>query len=165
MKPGLGFFLLAAAALTGAAAPAAQTRPDLSGRWEISQSKSSPGAIGNGAKISFASELILTQSPGELRVEMRYPRTPDPIVAVYKFDGSETTVTLSEGSTEKAKAAWEGEKLVVTARRVVSTAFGNFITDSKEAWSRAGNVLTIQKTQTSDGLSDNETAIFDLDRP
>jgi hypothetical protein len=158
-------FLFILAVVAAAAPAAAQTRPDLSGRWEISQSKSSPGAIGNGAKISFASELILAQSPTELRVEMHYPRTPDPIVIVYKFDGTEASVTLSEGTTEKAKAQWEGDKLVITARRVVSTAFGNFITDSKETWSRMGNVLSIQKTQSSDGLSDNETAIFDRDQP
>jgi len=162
MKPRV---LLIVAVVATPAPAAAQTRPDFSGRWEISQSKSSPGAIGNGAKISFASELILAQTPTELRVEMHYPRTPVPIVVVYKFDGSEATVTLSEGTTEKGTARWEGDKLVITSRRTVSTAFGNFVTDSKEAWSRMGNVLSIQKTQSSDGLSDTETAIFDRDQP
>ena len=150
-----------------ATAPAlmvAQARPDFSGRWEISQAKSSAGATSNGANISFPSELIIGQRLAELHVETRFPRS-EPLTTVYKLDGSEITAGTPAGVTEKAKATWDGNNLVITARRVVSSAFGDFVTDSKEIWTRTGNVLTITKSETSDGVVTNERAVFDRDQP
>ena len=164
MKP---LFLVSFAALVLVAAPPltrAQTRPDFSGKWEISQAKSSAGATSNSANISFPSELIITQRPAELHVESRFPRS-EPFMTVYKLDGTEVTTGTSSGVNEKAKAMWDEQNLVITARRVVSTQFGDFITDSKEIWSRTGNVLTIRKSETSDGLNQSETAVFDKDQP
>lgn len=164
MRP---LFLIAIAVLVLAAVPAltrAQEGPDFTGRWEISQAKSSPGAIGNNAKVSFPSELIIQRRAAELQVEMRIPRT-DSVTAVYKLDGSEITVSTPAGIAEKAKAMWDGSKLVIAARRVVSSAFGDFITDTKEVWTRSGNVLTIGKTATSDGISATETAVYDKEQP
>jgi hypothetical protein len=142
----------------------AQGKPDFSGKWEISQAKSSPGATSNGANIAFPSELIIVQRPAELQVEARFPRS-DPQSTVYKLDGSEITAGTPAGVTEKATAAWEGNNLVITARRVVSSAFGDFATDSKETWTRTGNVLTITKSETSDGVVNNERAVFDREQP
>jgi hypothetical protein len=135
-------------------------RSDFSGKWEISGAKSSPGAIGNGARVTFASELIISQQPAELHVDMRYPRT-DPVIAVYKLDGSEITVGTHAGITETARVTPDGDKLIITARRVVASAFGDFVTDTKEVWTRNGNVLTIVKTATSAGASATETAVFE----
>ncbi|MET0212595.1 MAG: hypothetical protein ABW292_06315, partial [Vicinamibacterales bacterium] len=143
---------------------AAQVQPDFSGHWKISQTKSSIGATGNNATISFPSELVIKQQPAELHVESRYPRSAA-LTTVYKLDGSEITINLPSSVTEKARARWEGGNLIITARRVVSSAFGEFVTDIKETWSRAGNVLTVQKTQSADGVTDAETAVFDRDQP
>ncbi|MBI3046809.1 MAG: hypothetical protein HYY76_00705 [Acidobacteria bacterium] len=140
----------------------AQAKPDFSGSWKINQAKSSAGATGNNAKVSFPSELVVTQQAGAVHVEIRFPRT-DPVKVTYTADGSEVAVPIP-GVTEKARAAWDGDRLVITARRVVSTAFGEFITDTKEIWTRTGDVLTIQKTQSSEGLSETETAVFDRSR-
>jgi len=140
-------------------ASAAQAPPDFSGHWKINQAKSSAGATGNNAKVSFPSELVVAQQGGDLRVEIRYPRT-DPVIAIYKLDGGEVAVPVP-GVTEKAKAAWEGGRLVIAAQRVVSTPFGNFVTDTREVWSRSGDVLTIRKTQSSEGLAETETAVFE----
>ena len=142
----------------------AQARPDFSGKWEISQAKSSAGATSNSANIAFPSELIVMQRPAELHVEARFPRS-DPFTTVYKLDGSEVAAGTPAGVTEKAKATWEGNNLVITARRVVASAFGDFVTDSKETWTRTGNVLTITKTETSDGVVNNERAVYDRDQP
>jgi hypothetical protein len=156
---------MVAVALTAVPALAiAQARPDFSGKWEVSQAKSSAGATSNSANIAFPSELIVTQRPAELHVEARFPRS-EPQTTVYKLDGSEITAGTPEGVTEKAKAAWDGNTLVITARRVVASAFGDFVTDSKETWTRTGNVLTITKTETSDGLVNNERAVYDRDQP
>lgn len=141
--------------------PTAQAHQDYSGRWALSQSKSTPGAAGNGATISFGSEVIVTQSPTELKVESRFPRVEATQIAVFKFDGSEVTLPLSEGVVEKAKAAWEGDKVVITARRVVSTQFGDFVSETKETWSVTGNLLTIQKTLTADSVVDTQRAVFE----
>lgn len=160
----LRFFISVAAfgLLTMPALTPAQARPEFSGRWKISQARSSPGAVGNGAKVGFPSELVIQHHPAELQVEMRIPRT-DPMTALYKLDGTEVTLGTPAGIAEKARAMWDGEKLVITARRVISTSFGDFVTDSKEVWSRTGNVLTISKTQTADGVSQTETGVFDKD--
>jgi hypothetical protein len=161
MKSVLWLSIAAIALLAVPALATAQTRHDYSGKWALSQSKSTQGAAGNGATISFGSEVIVTQTATELRVESRYPRVEQTQIVVFKFDGSEVTTPLSEGVVEKAKAVWEGDKVVITARRVVSTQFGDFVSETKETWSRMGNVLTIQKTLTSDGVTDSQTAVFD----
>ena len=166
LVPVAALVLVAAPALTGAPrlrSGQAQTRPDFSGTWEISQAKSSAGATSNGANISFPSELIITQRPAELHVEIRFPRS-EPFMTIYTLDGTEVTAGTPSGVNEKAKAMWEGQTLVITARRIVSTQFGDFITDSKETWSRTGNVLTIRKSESSDGLNQNETAVYDRDQ-
>jgi hypothetical protein len=143
------------------ASATAQAHQDYAGRWALSQSKSTRGAAGNQATISFGSELVITQSATELTVEMRFPRVEQTRIAVFTLDGSEVTLPLSEGVVEKAKASWEGDKVTITARRVVSTQFGDFVTETKEIWNRTGNLLTIQKTLTSDGVTDSQTAVFD----
>jgi hypothetical protein len=143
------------------AAAAAQAHQDYSGKWALSQSKSTPGAAGNGASISFASELIITQSASELKAEMHFPRIEQPQIVVFTLDGSEVTFPVSEGVVEKATALWQGDKLMITAHRVVSTPFGEFVTDTKETWNRTENLLTIQKTQMSAGVTDSQTAVFD----
>lgn len=156
-------WIASAAALVLVTVPAlalAQARPDFSGSWRISQAKSSGGATGNNAKVSFPSEVVIRQNPAELHVVTTFPRS-DPVTAVYKLDGSEITVAISAGITEKARAMWDGDKLVIAARRVISSAFGDFVSDTKEIWSRTGNALTVQKTQSSEGLAATETAVFD----
>jgi hypothetical protein len=160
-------FLIALAAIALLTAPVsatAQTHQDYSGKWALSQSKSTPGAAGNAATISFGSELVITQSASELKVEARFPRVEQTQIAVFKFDGSEVTLPLSEGVVEKAKAAWQDDKLTIAARRVVSSNFGDFVSETKETWSRAGNLLTIEKTVTSDGFNDTQKAVFDAVR-
>jgi hypothetical protein len=162
MKPLLH---LSVAAILVASVPAlvvSQTRADFSGRWKVSQAKSSRGAIGNQATVTFPSEMVIKQQGAELHIEIHHPRVK-PVTVVYKLDGGETTVPAPAGVTEKAKATWDGETLVITARRVVSTPVGDFATDTKEIWSRNGNVVTVRKTSTAEGLSDNETAVYERD--
>jgi hypothetical protein len=152
---------LAVALIAVAALATAQTRQDYSGKWALSQAKSTRGAAGNGAVISFGSELIVTQTPSEVKVESRFPRVEQTQSVAFKLDGSEVNVPMPEGITEKAKAAWEGDRLVVTARRVVASAFGDFVSETREIWTRKENVLTIEKTLTADGVTSKETAWFD----
>ena len=154
--------MIAMALVAVAGLATAQAHQDYSGKWALSQSKSTPGAAGNGASISFASDLLVTQSASELKAEMRYPRVEQAQIMVFKLDGSEVTIPLADGVVEKASAVWQGDKITITAHRVVSTPFGDFASDTKETWNRTGNLLAIQKTLTSDGVTDTQTAVFDL---
>ena len=152
-----------AMALVAPSGPAiAQAHQDYSGKWALSQSKSTPGAAGNGAAISFASDLIVTQSTSELKAELHFPRIEQPQIMVFKLDGSEVTIPLEDGVVEKAAAVWQGDRITITAHRVISTQFGEFVSDSKETWNRTGNLLAIQKTLVQDGISNTQTAVFDL---
>jgi hypothetical protein len=161
MKPVL-LLSIAAVALLAVPAPAkAQAHQDYSGKWALSQSKSTPGAAGNAATISFGSEVLVTQSATELKVESRFPRVEATQIVVFKFDGSEVTTPVAEGVVEKSKASWQGDKVVITARRVVSSQFGDFVSETKETWTRNGNLLSIQKTLTADGVNDSQTAVFE----
>jgi len=139
----------------------AQAHQDYSGRWALSQSKSTPGAAGNGATISFGSEVVVTQTPTELKVESRFPRVEQTQTVVFKLDGSEVTIPLGDGVVEKAKAGWDGDNVTISARRVVTTQFGEFVSETKETWSRTGNLLTVEKTLKSDGITDSQKAVFD----
>src|SRR5688572_9958616 len=113
-------WVVVVALATAPALAQAQARPDFSGKWEISQAKSSAGATSNSANISFPSEVIITQRPAELHVEVRFPRS-EPLTTVYKLDGSEITAGTPAGVTEKAKAAWDGNTLDRKSTRLNSS--------------------------------------------
>ena len=147
--------LLAVPALT-----VAQARPDFSGRWKYNQDKSSRGSSGNEAVIQFPSVLVIKQTPAELHVEMGTLRQDD-VTAIYKFDGSEVTVSAPEGITEKAKATWNGPRLVISLRRSFTSPIGDVVTEFKETWTLNGNLLTIEKIRTAEGVSDTERAVYD----
>ena len=70
-------------ALANPISAVAQAQPDFSGHWKISQAKSSTGATGNNATVSFPSELVIKQQPNELHVDSRYPRAA-PLTTVYR---------------------------------------------------------------------------------
>lgn len=155
--------MVSVAALTLVAVPAltlAQTRPDFSGTWRFSTERSGRGTEGNSPAITYPSELLVKQTPVEMHLEGRSLRQAD-MRAVYKFDGSEVTVSTTEGITEKAKAMWDGAKLVITARRSFAGPGGDFETDFRDVWTLNGNVLTIERTVTSDGVSATRRFVFD----
>lgn len=156
----LVIMLTAALTLALPALTLAQSRPDFSGSWVFNQGKSTKGTGGNTPVVTFPSEMVIKQTAGELHVEGSTMRQ-DAITAVYKFDGSEVTVGMPAGITEKARAAWDGNRLVITSKRSVSSIVGDIVTDFRETWSLAGNVLTIEKTRIAEGLSDTERAVFE----
>ena len=146
-----------------AAAPrlaAAQARPDLSGTWMLNFEKSGPDVAGNGAAVPFPSQLIVSQSPGELSVKGSSVRQ-NAFTAAYKLDGSRVTVAAPSGITETAEAKFEGDTLVIKSRRSFSSPAGETVVEFTEVWSRGGNVLTVKKTMTQDGDSQTATAVYD----
>ena len=138
----------------------AQARPDLSGTWMLNFDKSGPEVAGNGAAVPFPSQLIVSQSPGELSVKGSSVRQTS-FAAVYKLDGSRVTVAAPSGITETAEAKFEGDTLVIKSRRSFTSPAGETVVDFTEVWSRGGNVLTVKKTMTQDGDSQTATAVYD----
>lgn len=138
----------------------AQSKPDFSGKWVFNQAKSSRGTAGNSPVVSFPTEMAIKQTPAELHLQGSTVRQ-EGLTAVYKLDGAEVTVGAPEGISEKAKAVWDGSKLVITSRRSFSSPIGDVITDFKEVWTLNGNVLTIEKTKTAEGHSDTVQAVFE----
>ncbi len=85
-------------AIFGAVGLAAQTRPNFSGSW-----------IGVGPQPEIQ-ELTIKQDASTLSLESQ----PDVTTRTFKLDGSETKMSAPDGKLLLAKAAWEGNKLVVT---------------------------------------------------
>lgn len=138
----------------------AQARPDFSGTWTFNQGKSSPGTAGNAPDLSFPTEIVVKQTPAELHVASSTVRQK-PLTAVYKLDGSKVTVEMPSGISETGEARFDGANVVVTSRRSFSSPAGDVVVEFKDVWSLNGNVLTIEKTRTSDGDSTTAKGTFD----
>jgi hypothetical protein len=154
--------VLFAAALLASTAPAAfaQSAPNLAGTWRLNFDRSGERIAGNGADVTFPSQMVIVQTPTELTVERTSVRQ-DPFKAVYKLDGSRVNVAAPAGITETAAAKFDGATLVITSRRSFSSPAGDTVIEFREVWTLTGNELSVRKTVTQDGGSDTETAVYD----
>ena len=139
----------------------AQARPDFSGTWRISQSKSSRNVVGNTPDIQFPSQLEVKQSATDVSVVATSVRQ-QPLSATYKLDGSKVNVQAPAGITETGQAMLNGPNLVITSRRSFSSPAGDVVVDFKEVWTVNGNELTIEKTRTQVGdTPSTQKAVYD----
>ena len=160
-KPARAIVLFAALGLVSVAGPAsAQSTPSLAGTWRLNFDKSGERVAGNGADVTFPSEMVIAQSPTELTVERTSVRQ-DPFKAVYKLDGTRITVAAPNGISETAEARLDGATLVITSRRSFSSPAGDTVVEFREIWTVKGSELSVRKTVTQDGSSDTETAVYD----
>lgn len=160
------FLKISTAVLMIAAIPAlvlAQSKPDFSGRWVYQQLKSGLGTGGNAPVVNFATELGIKQTPSELHVNATTVRQ-NATTAVYKLDGSEVA-SETDGITEKARASWDGPRLVISSRRSFQSPIGVVATEFKEMWTLNGTTLTIEKTSSAQGVSDTEKAVYEKQPP
>jgi hypothetical protein len=124
-------------------APAAQGRPDFSGRWTTDPPPATEGGseTGRGARgagpgrgargggrgpragdmgSGWGPTITIAQDPASLTIEWAFFTRGDmqpPLRFTYALDGSETTNTVMMGrgmQTQKSKTAWNGERLVIT---------------------------------------------------
>jgi len=119
-------------------APAAQAPPDLSGTWR-------PQNAMSGQAYPF--EFTVTQTPDS--VTIRTPlNTPESVTL--KLNGEESRAQAGGGQgggapiTVTSRAAMEGNKLIVTS--AVSGGRGNGPMSVKQAYSRTGDTLTLETT-------------------
>lgn len=139
----------------------AQARPDFSGTWRISQSKSSRNVVGNTPDIQFPSQLDVKQSATDISVVATSVRQ-QPLSATYKLDGSKVNVQAPAGISETGQAMLNGPNLVITSRRSFSSPAGDVVVDFKEVWTVNGNELTIEKTRTQVGdTPSTQKAVYD----
>ena len=87
----------------------AQARPDFSGTWRISQSKSSRNVVGNTPDIQFPSQLEVKQSATDVSVVATSVRQ-QPLSATYTLDGSKVNVQAPAGITETGQAMLNGTR-------------------------------------------------------
>jgi hypothetical protein len=90
--------LVSVVAAFGAVGLAAQDRPNFSGTW-----------IGVGPQQGIR-ELTIKHDASTLSLEGQ----PDVTKHTFKLDGSQTEMSAPDGKPLLARAAWEGNKLVVT---------------------------------------------------
>ena len=139
----------------------AQGRPDFSGTWRISQSKSNRNVVGNTPDIQFPSQLEVKQTAADISVVATSVRQR-PVSATYKLDGSKVSVQAPEGITEIGQAVLNGSSLVITSRRSFSSPAGDVVVDFKEVWTANGNELTVEKTRTQVGdTPSTQKAVYD----
>jgi hypothetical protein len=152
-------FLVAAATAAALVVPTlspAQTGANFSGRWHFNATRTPRGENG----ISFPSELVIKHAGTQVQVDTDTVRQ-EVLTAVYPLGGEEITVPGPSGITTKGKAAMEGDKLVITSRRSFSSPAGEVVADSKEVFSVAGELLTVEKTQTIGGVTTTAKAVYD----
>jgi hypothetical protein len=139
--------LLAASELHG------QMNKSLAGTWALSQEAGGGGGGGRGGRgggipgVPLATLMVVKLSPAEVIVETNTGSAQSMQSAVYKVDGSETTVPGPLGWTVKAKAAWKDSTLVVNTVRSLEGPNGPVGAEIVDVYSVNGDVLTLERTQ------------------
>jgi hypothetical protein len=130
----------------------AQVSPALAGSWALAKDGGGRGgrAGGRGGGIPgvpLATEVVIKVSPTEVTVDTNTGSAQTVQTAVYRLDGSETTVPGPLGWTVKAKAAWKDSTLVVNTVRSLEGPNGPIGAEIVDVYSVAGDVLTLERTQ------------------
>jgi hypothetical protein len=113
--------VVTAVAVAMSAVAHAQKRPDFSGSWVYAEEKSKMSE-GFSVTLSFPSELAIKQSGNRLEM-VGTSNHLQPIVSAYNLDGTESTFDTAAGRV-KAKVAWQGNRLVITATRTYGSPVG-----------------------------------------
>ena len=128
-------------------AVAGQGAIDFSGTWkmDVTRSESAHQAVPIGPVT-----LIIKQTATEVSMQTRHAEAKKSAahneILTYRLDGSESTVTLADGSPIKCRAHWEGTKLVTgTTRNIQGATITTLYAHSLDA---TGNELSIHKTLT-----------------
>ena len=103
-----------AAAMLAVATVAFAQKPDFSGTWAPEPSANAGGG-GGGQRGGGGGPMVVKQTADALTIERQGPNGA--ITTVYKLDGSESEVPGGRGGTAKAKAKWDGDKLVIDTTR------------------------------------------------
>ncbi len=149
-------FVTAAVLVLGTASAFAQAKPNFAGKW-VAEAAAAPAPApggggpagagmgrGGGRGGGLGAELTITQDATTLKLDyVGGGRNPGPVSLTYKLDGSESKNAGMGGMEQVAKAAWEGEKLVVTTALMMG---GNAV-EQKRTFSLEGGNLVVETVQ------------------
>lgn len=125
----------------------AQGNPNLAGTWTLDRSATPTGRGAGGINgIPLAGTMLIKLSATDVSVEADTGSGQTMQTFVYKLDGSTNPVPGSLGWDTQAKAAWEGDTLVVNTRRSMQGPTGTMGVDTKDIYRVAGDVLTIERS-------------------
>lgn len=171
-------YVVAATLVLALGAGASGQTPDFSGTWVFDASKSvgtpTLPAIGGSQGTAVRGDGRGGRGPGRAGVfdpatgrtsrgpldfnRMEIKQTPTEVQVAYggvelayKLDGSAHNISnVGRPGFPQGKTAWDGNKLVITTTQQVYIGKGEFLTlTNKEVWSVKGDVLTIEKTETT----------------
>jgi len=146
MRHALAMLLLVGAAMPSPAM--AQVSPAFAGTWTLNQEGGGRGGRGGGIPgVPIATEVTIRVTPADVTVDTNTGSAQTNQTAVYKPDGTETTVPGPLGWTVKARAAWKDQTLVVNTMRSLEGPNGPIGAEIVDVYSVSGNVLTIERTQ------------------
>jgi len=140
-------------ALTIPAVLAAQGTTNFAGTWNLDAAKSDPSVAGRAGVAT--TKLVITQTANELTVVTTTARGETK--TVYKLDGSEM-IESGAMADSKAKASWEGGKLVINRVQTLKAVAGTIT--SKEVYSINGGALTLVTSRTSPGGDTSRKTVF-----
>jgi len=149
MKPLLRLAIVVAALCAHAWTLHAQGNPALAGNWTLAQNDAAGrGGRGGGIPgVPLATQLVVKVSPAEVTVDTNTGSAQTMQTAVYKLDGTETTVPGPLGWTVKAKAGWKDATLVINTVRSLEGPNGPIGAEIVDVYSVTGDVLTLERTQ------------------
>lgn len=124
----------------------AQVDASLAGTWTLG-SEAGRGGRGTVPGVPVATRLVIKVDPGQVTVDSNTGSAESIQTAVYKLDGSETTVPGPLGWTVKAKAAWKNSALVVSTIRSLEGPNGPIGAEIVDVYTISGDALTIERTQ------------------
>jgi len=137
--------------VAGAAALAAQAKPNFTGKWTLVPDPNAPAPTGRGRGMGGLGQVFSAeQNDKTLNVATTNEQTGE-IKAVYNLDGTESKNPISFGgqSVDRvSKAKWDGAKLVITT----TINFNGNAVESTQAWSldATGN-LVVESTSSFTG--------------
>ena len=144
MRHAVAVALLIAAGIS--AAVRAQVDPALAGTGMLG-AEAGRGGRGGVPGVPVATRLVIKVAPGQVTVDSNTGSAESIQTAVYKLDGSETTVPGPLGWTVKAKAAWKDSALVVSTVRSLEGPNGPIGAEIIDVYTVSGDALTIERTQ------------------
>jgi hypothetical protein len=127
--------------VAGAAALAAQSKPNFAGKWTLVPDPNAPAPTGRGRGGGLGQAFSAEQNDKTLTVVTTNQQAGE-VKAVYNLDGSESKNPISFGgqSVDRvSKVKWDGAKLVITT---TSNFNGNAV-ESTQTWSldATGNLI------------------------
>lgn len=150
-------FATAAVLVLGTVSAFAQAKPNFAGKWSLQPAADAaagaPAAGGGGrggGRGGLGAELTIVQDATTLKVDyVSAGRNPGPMSLTYKLDGSDSPNPGFGGNEQISKAAWDGEKLVVTTpfmggeqKRTFSLEGGNLVVETANPGREGGPGMT-----------------------